>query len=204
MIYEVRTYRLRPGTLAQCEAVFGERLGEREKFSKLGAFWHTEVGQLNEIIHVWPYDNLDQRIEARTRAMKSGAWPPPIGEFIEEMKSEIFIPTPFMEPLVPKQLGPVYEIRTYHYKPGSIPVVIERWKSAIESRTKLSPLTACWFSDIGDLNKFVHIWPYASLDERSRVRADAAKLPAWPPDTKEFLVSQENKIVAPSSFSPLQ
>ena len=28
-------------------------LPRREEFSPLGAFWHTEVGPLNEIIHVW-------------------------------------------------------------------------------------------------------------------------------------------------------
>ena len=77
MIYEVRTYRLKPGTLAECERIFGDALPRREEFSSLGAFWHTEIGPLNEIIHVWPYESLQQRTEARARAMQSGAWPPP-------------------------------------------------------------------------------------------------------------------------------
>ena len=50
MIYEVRTYRLKPGTLAECERLFGDALPRREEFSPLGAFWHTEIGPLNEII----------------------------------------------------------------------------------------------------------------------------------------------------------
>ena len=101
MIYEVRTYRLKPGTLAECEQLFGDALPRREEFSSLGAFWHTEIGPLNEIIHVWPYESLQQRTEARAQAMQSKAWPPPIGTFIEHMESEIFIPAPFMEPLGP-------------------------------------------------------------------------------------------------------
>ena len=44
MIYEVRTYTLRPGTVAEFEERYAKRLPLREKHSKLGAFWHTEFG----------------------------------------------------------------------------------------------------------------------------------------------------------------
>ena len=53
MIIEMRTYTLRPGSIAEAEKRFGAALPAREKHSKLAAFWHTEVGPLNQIIHVW-------------------------------------------------------------------------------------------------------------------------------------------------------
>jgi len=66
MIYEVRTYTLRPGgAVAEFEARFAKRLPLREKHSKLGAFWHTEFGPLNQVIHVYPYDDLHQRTAVR-------------------------------------------------------------------------------------------------------------------------------------------
>ena len=37
MLYEVRTYTLRPGTVAEFEERFAKRLSLREKHSKLGA-----------------------------------------------------------------------------------------------------------------------------------------------------------------------
>ena len=37
----------------------------REKHSKLGAFWHTEFGPLNQVIHVYPYEDLSQRTSVR-------------------------------------------------------------------------------------------------------------------------------------------
>jgi hypothetical protein len=120
------------------------------------------------------------------------------------MESEIFIPAPFMQPLGKKNLGGVYEMRTYMYQPGAMPTVLERWAESIPARTELSPLAACWYSDIGALNKFVHIWPYKDLDERTRIRTESLKLPKWPPGTREFLVSQENKIIIPAAFSPMQ
>ena len=41
MIYEVRTYTLKPGSVAKFEENFGKALPARQKYSKLGAFWHT-------------------------------------------------------------------------------------------------------------------------------------------------------------------
>ena len=58
MIYEVRTYTLRPGTVGEFESRFEKRHPYREKHSKLGAFWHSDIGPLNQVIHVWEYDDL--------------------------------------------------------------------------------------------------------------------------------------------------
>jgi len=66
MLYEVRTYTLRPGTTAEFEERFAKRLPLREKHSKLGAFWHTEFGPLNQVIHVYAYDDLGHRTRVRT------------------------------------------------------------------------------------------------------------------------------------------
>src|SRR5207253_10439320 len=37
----------------------------REKHSQLGAFWHTDFGPLNQVIHAWPYENLQHRTAVR-------------------------------------------------------------------------------------------------------------------------------------------
>jgi len=55
MIIEMRTYTLQPGTVATFEERFAKALPARAKVSPLAAFWHTEVGPLNRVIHVWPY-----------------------------------------------------------------------------------------------------------------------------------------------------
>ena len=55
MIYEVRTYDLKPGAIPQAEEAFAEGLPHREKYSPIAAFWHTDSGPLNQIIHVWGY-----------------------------------------------------------------------------------------------------------------------------------------------------
>jgi NIPSNAP len=206
MIIEVRTYQLQPGSVPEVEKRFGEALPARERLSRLAAFWHTEVGALNEITHVWPYDSFEQRTAIRAEAVKSGVWPPKTGEFIVSMQSEIFIPAPFSPELRPREVGPMFEIRSYTFAQGALPAMIERWSTKIDERVKLSPLVGAWYSELGVLNKWVHIWAYKDAVERARVRADAVARGIWPPGggAPGTLLKQENKLVMPASFSPLR
>ncbi len=206
MIIEVRTYQLKPGTLAEAEKRFGAALPIREKHSKLAAFWHTEVGALNQIIHVWQYDSFAQRAEVRAAASKEEGWPPPIREFVVSQQSEVFVPAPFSPPLVPRDIGPVFEIRRYTIAPGAMQGVMDRWATKVEERVKLSPLVGAWHSELGGLNKWVHIWAYKDAAERQRIRADAVARGLWPPGSGATgaIIAQENMLVAPASFSPIR
>ena len=204
MIYEMRTYTLYPGSVREFETKFGESLPYREQHSKLGAFWHTEMGQLNKVIHVWPYDDLVQRAKVRTEASKDPHWPPPTSHLVIDMDTVIVTPAPFMRPLSDQQLGNIYEMRIYTFQPGSMPEVIKRWSEAIPHREKYSPLAACWYTAQGQLNLWYHIWPYKSLAEREKVRAESFKDPHWPPGTGEFMIKSENQLMVPASFSPMK
>ena len=80
MIYEMRTYDLKPRSLAEFEKRFGEAYEKRKNYSPLAAFWHTEIGPLNQIIHVWPYQGSG-RARAHSRCCRrktaTGRPPPP-------------------------------------------------------------------------------------------------------------------------------
>ena len=88
MIYEIRTYDIAPGSLAEVEQRFGEAYEYRKKYSELTAFLHTEIGPLNQIVHVWGYRDLAERARIRDEAAKNANWPPKIQEFIRTMKSD--------------------------------------------------------------------------------------------------------------------
>jgi len=205
MSIEMRTYTLQPGTVASFEERFGKALPARTKVSPLAAFWHTEVGPLNRVIHVWPYDDLGARTRLRAEATRLEGWPPNVGEFEVELQSDIYIPAPFSPKLEPRQLGGLYEIRIYTFKPGGIPGVIDRWSPHIEARTKLSPLVGAWYTELGGLNKWCHIWAYKDAAERHRIRTEAVAKGVWPPGSPAgALLKQENMLVVPASFSPLK
>lgn len=206
MIYEFRTYSLKPGSVPEVLKRIGEKIDARVKVSPLAAFWYTEIGPLNQVIHVWPYEDANERARLRKEAVDAGVWPPNIHEFLVTMESEIFHPFPFSPELKPGKLGPVFEMRSYQVVPGTgIPRTMERWEPQLPKRTALSPLAFVGYTDIGPLNKYIHIWPYPSLGERARIRAEARESGAWPPPGGgDTLVTQENKIMLAAPFSPIQ
>jgi hypothetical protein len=61
--------------------------------------------------------------------------------------------------------------------------------------------------EIGDLSSIVHLWAYESFADRERRRAELAAHDGW----REFLArlqplihTQRNRILVPTSFSPLR
>jgi len=205
MLYEVRTYRVKPRTQPEVMKRFGEAYEGRKAFSEISAFFYSDIGPLNEVIHIWPYKDMQDRTETRAKASATPSWPPHISEFLDEQLSEIFLPFPFTPEFKPGNHGPVFEWRSYTIKPHSLGGIQQRWADAIGEREKLSPLLMAMSTEIGPLNKFVHIWPYESLNHRAEVRAEAASKGIWPPKGGgDELVRQDNKIVFAAPFSPIQ
>jgi hypothetical protein len=206
MIYEVRSYRLKPRSVPAFLDAFGEAYEKRKEFSRLAAFFYTEIGPLNEVIHIWPYADTGERDKVRAAAVKAGVWPPQVTEHIVDMKSEIYTPFPFVGDFASGDLGPIFEWREYIVNPGMMPGVLKGWEEAIDERRKVSPLAIAMHTDAGVLNKYVHIWPYKSFEHRSEVRTETARRGIWPPkgSPKGGLRYQDNKICLAAPFSPLR
>jgi hypothetical protein len=204
MIYEFRTYSLRPGTLPEFLKLFGAALPKRERFSRLAAFWYTDIGPLNEVIHVWPYENASERSRIRAEAVKDGSWPPATGELIRSMKAEIFEAMPGSPPFIPSDRGPFFEMSTHVLKPFTLPKMIRHWNEYLSGRDQSQALTGVFASDVGDLNRWVHIWAYRSLEERTAIRSDPIVNPGRPWKEGEVILEEETKILLPAPFSPIR
>ncbi len=204
MFLEMRTYVLKPGMTNDFVKGFAAGLPARLKISKLLGLFCSEVGGLNRVTHVWPYESFEDRERIGNEARKTGMWPPKTQEFILTQENKIIQPAPFSPSLPEKKLGEIYEFRTYTYQPGTMPTVLERFGKVIPDRTKISPLVFAGTTMIGPLNQFIHVWAYKDAGERERLRAEAAKtVVGWPPGTREFMVAQENTIMNPAPCAPL-
>ena len=209
MIYDMRTYTLKIGRLAEVERLFAEAMPIREQYSRLGAFFHSEVGVLNQIVHIWPYDDLEHMQKTRAAAMgdASGQWPPVgLADHVVTMESELLQPVPFMRGWTgPQELGNIYELRTYSLQPGSVGEVVKAWSEKIEGRLAFSALAGCWIplGTGGPMNKLFHLWPYADFAERTKARSEAVAAGKWPPGSGQYYTRQESKILVPAAFSPL-
>jgi hypothetical protein len=206
MIIEVRTYRAIPHKVPEIIKRFAEGYEQRKKFSELAAFLYTDIGPLNQVIHIWPYNDMAERDRIRKEAVAAGVWPPKITDLVQHMESEIFVPMPFSPNFAKGEIGPVFEYRSYMITPGRMGDLTRRWAGAIDTRTKMSPLAMAMHTEGGTLNKFVHIWAYKSLEERREVRAKAVAAGIWPPKggAENELQQQENKICYAAPFSPLK
>lgn len=204
MFLEMRTYVLKPGMTNNFVEGFAAGLPARLQISKLLGLFCSEVGGLNRVTHVWPYESFEDRERIGNEARKTGKWPPKTQEFIVTQENKIIQLAPFSPSLPEKKLGEIYEFRTYTYQPGTMPMVMERFGKVIPERTKISPLVFAGQTMIGPLNQFIHVWAYKDAGERERLRAEAAKKVAgWPPATREFMVAQENTIMTPAACAPL-
>ena len=94
-VYEYRTYRCKVGMAKAWSEKLRDVLPAREKYSKNVAIWLTEAGQPNEVSHLWAYDSLNQRAEARAATMKDPDWRAFLKngpEMLEEMHSTVLVP----------------------------------------------------------------------------------------------------------------
>lgn len=73
-VYELRWYRTLVGRTGEWASLFKDILPLREKYMRRVGFWTTEIAQLNEVVHMWVYRDLNERREARARLAQDPAW----------------------------------------------------------------------------------------------------------------------------------
>jgi len=202
MLYDVTTLSVRPATPARALPRLEEALPKAS--GKLLACWYTDIGTLNKIMIIREYESDRQAAEAREATAKSDN---PFGaaEFIVSATSDTYVLLPFLTAPQPGSHGPFFEVRDYLLKPGVLAGTIERWQKALPKRLERSSLLACMYSISGEGPRWVHIWPYKSLDERHSVRSGAVKDGIWPPPGGgDTLATQQTDIFIPAAFSPIK
>ncbi len=101
----MRTYTLRPGTHPEYLKVY-EAMGmeaQKEILGHMVGYYSTEIGPLNQIIHMWAYDSLDERSERRAKLMTDPRWQkmlPELRKYIKSQETKILVPAPFVK--IPK------------------------------------------------------------------------------------------------------
>jgi hypothetical protein len=207
MIYEIRTYSLKPGCVGEYEKRFADGLEVRSNYSDLYGFWHTEIGPLNQVVHIWAYESLQQRADVRAAASRdpSGKWPPNSNDLLISQESDILIPIKGMDHhTAVRELGSVYELRMYTYSAGALAGVAEAFSAAYPGRHGVYPVGGIWTSDLGNLNRLYQLFPYKNWDHRDEVRAELREKHLWPAHTEARPVTQLVRHMVPAAFSPLR
>lgn len=100
MIFDHRTYELQPGRLRDFLALY-EKEGLPVQTRHLGqpfGYFTTEVGNVNEIVHIWAYQDMADRTRRRAAMAADPAWQAYLHksrEFMKHMNNKILVPTSF-------------------------------------------------------------------------------------------------------------
>jgi hypothetical protein len=100
MYYEIRTYKIRTGAVpAYLKLVEEEGIAlQKHHLGELVGYFFSEIGPLNQIVHMWAYTSLDDREARRQRLAEDPAWQafsPKIQALLETMESKILKPAVF-------------------------------------------------------------------------------------------------------------
>jgi hypothetical protein len=212
MIYELRTYTVKPGTLGDFvkAASTVSRDIRKDDYGKLEGYWFTEIGPLNQVLHLWSYDSFDERARLRGELAKNPRW---TGEYIPLIRpllvrQDIRLLNAIKAPVAPASTGNIYELRNYRAKAaGAARQWLDAFTAALPAREKYSKIVGLWQTEAGQPNEVCHIWAYPSLNARAEARGNALKDPAW----QEFLgigsallEEMHSTIMLPAPHSPLK
>ena len=103
----------------------------------------------------------------------------------------------------------IVEQRDYHVTTGKLNVVVQMYadEGIGLQQEHLGEFLGAFTTDIGALSTYTALWGYASYAEREERRANLQADPRW----QDFLArlqpllhTQQNRILIPTSFSPIK
>ena len=131
MIYELRTYTVKPGTLGDMvkAASTVSRDIRGDDYGKLEGYWSTEIGPLNQVMHMWSYSDFDERTRLRAELAKNPRW---TGEYIPLIRpllvrQDVRLLNAVRAPVAPASTGNIYELRNYRAKTAG---AVKQWLDA--------------------------------------------------------------------------
>ena len=100
MLVEQRTYTFRPGQAASFLEAYRDGVVDVQTrvLGNMIGYFTTEIGPLNQTVHLWGYDSLDERMRRRKTLSEAPEWQAFLAKvlpMIVTMETKILIPTAF-------------------------------------------------------------------------------------------------------------
>src|SRR6266550_6679269 len=122
MIYELRTYTVKPGTLGDMVKAASTVSADIRKndYGKLEGYWMTEIGPLNQVLHMWSYSSFEERARLRGELARNSRWTAEYIPLIRPLliRQDVRLMNAVKSPVAPASTCNVYELRNYRVKPA--------------------------------------------------------------------------------------
>ena len=124
MIYELRTYTTKQGTVqdvAKAASTVSREI-RGDDYGKLEGYWVSDIGHLNQVMHLWSYSDLNERARLRVELAKNPRWNKDYIPLIRPhlIRQEVRLLNAVIPPKAPATTPNVYELRAYRCKPGAV------------------------------------------------------------------------------------
>ncbi|KAF2679503.1 NIPSNAP-domain-containing protein [Lentithecium fluviatile CBS 122367] len=171
--------------------------------------WRTEVGDCDTFVHIWEY----QRYEGYHASLHAIQHHPEFPEFDSKLKtlinakrSSLMQEFSFWPTTPPRQLGGLFELRSYTLHPGNLLEWETHWRRGLKARREVMEGVGAWFVQIGELNTVHHLWQFANLEERKVRREQSWSVEGWGETvhkTVPLIQSMKSRILIPCPWSPV-
>jgi len=179
-ISEIITHNVRPDSIdkylktqenliglfnSQKDVLHGECLGN----------FNVLIGDQDQFVHIWRYEGGYKAIDENVAFLKNNKdfnlLSKDLAPLLRNRESEYFLQFSFWPDVTLREPSHIYELRSYHLKPGTLVEWGNYWAKAIKLRDyQHTEAYMGMFSQIGELYNVKHIWCYESLEARQAAR----------------------------------
>ncbi|KAF2010722.1 NIPSNAP-domain-containing protein [Aaosphaeria arxii CBS 175.79] len=171
--------------------------------------WRTEVGDCDTFVHIWEY----QRYEGYHDSLHAIHHHPEYPDFerklktlITSKKTSLMQEFSFWPTTPPRDLGGLFELRSYTLHPGNLLEWETHWRRGLKARREVMEGVGAWFVQIGELNTVHHLWQFADLEERKIRREQSWGVEGWGETvhkTVPLIQTMKSRILVPCPWSPV-
>lgn len=142
--------------------------------------WLTEIGPIGQLLVLRQFEQHEDLQRERHRALMSED---PFGSASAgvSLTMESFAPFPFLPTPQSRDYGGVFELRTYQLIAGGLPGTLDGWEAAIAPAHAYTDHLVIAMYALDGAPRIVHLWGFASVEERNRLRCEHYAAGVWPP-----------------------
>ncbi|KAG0728908.1 Protein NipSnap 3A [Chionoecetes opilio] len=209
-VYELRTYTIYADKMREYLDLTAKEFHLRTSHSKLTGFWTSEIGGLNQAVHIWEYGSLSERADVRARLAADSEW---LGRYVSRMAPSLQCQDNALLTLLPgRQINlpmnkGVYELQTLYLRGASAvwSKALLSWVQACEAASKAegSMAVGVWGSVLGAREMAVILWQHPGPDGCLAL-ADAAATLSEGETLASLVTSSHSKLLLPHAVSPMQ
>ncbi|KAF2757326.1 NIPSNAP-domain-containing protein [Pseudovirgaria hyperparasitica] len=171
--------------------------------------WRTEVGDCDTFVHIWEYQKYAGYHGSLNAIHHHPEYPDlerKLKTLIHSKKTSLMQEFSFWPTTPPRQLGGLFELRSYTLHPGNLLEWETHWRKGLKARREVMEGVGAWFVQVGDLNTVHHLWQFANLEERKQRREMSWSVEGWGETvhkTVPLIQNMKSSILVPMPWSPV-